>query len=200
MSLIEERFHEHQRVVAATIEHLIAPLAEAAASLEAALAGDGKILFCGNGGSAADAQHLAAEFEGRFLHDRRPLPAMALTTNSSSITAIGNDFGYDHTFCRGVRAHGRPGDVLVGISTSGNSANVLQAAAAAKEQGMVVIALTGEMGGRLAEVADVLLDVPSKETPRIQEIHILIGHILCEWIEQGYVDSTSARTTAEETL
>ena len=143
----------------------------------------GKMLLCGNGGSAADAQHIAAELSGRFYYDRPPLDAEALHVNSSYLTAVGNDYSYDEIFSRMVKARGRKGDVLIAISTSGNSENVVRAAHTGKEQGMLVAAWTGMGGGRLAEIADILIDIPSVDTPRIQESHILVGHILCEYIE-----------------
>ncbi len=143
----------------------------------------GAVLLCGNGGSAADAQHIAGELTGRFLRERRAMPALALNTNSTTITAIGNDYGYDFVFSRQVEAHGRPGDVLIAITTSGNSGNVVHAAKAAKAGGMKVIGMTGANGGMLGQYCDVCVKVPSSETPRIQEMHILIGHILCEIAE-----------------
>ncbi len=155
-------------------------------SVEACLATyrrDGKILFCGNGGSAADAQHIAAELSGRFYKDRPPLYAEALHVNTSYLTAVGNDYGYDEVYARMVRAAGRAGDVLVAISTSGNSPNVVRAAQAAQEIGMTVIGMTGAGGGQLAALSQHLLAAPSSDTPRIQECHILMGHILCELIE-----------------
>ncbi|MBK9338242.1 MAG: D-sedoheptulose 7-phosphate isomerase [Lewinellaceae bacterium] len=145
----------------------------------------GKVLFCGNGGSAADAQHLAAELSGRFYTDRPPLYAEALHVNTSYLTAVANDYGYDHVFSRMVEAAGRRGDVLVAISTSGNSPGILRAAEKAAELGMQVIGLTGATGGQLAAACDLLLNVPSTDTPRIQESHILIGHILCEIVEKS---------------
>lgn len=151
---------------------------------ETLLAG-GKLLFCGNGGSAADAQHLAAEFTGRFLKERRPLPALALHGNSSGITAIGNDYGFEQVFARQVQALARPGDLLVGITTSGNSANVLLAAEAARALGAGVLGLSGADGGKLASLADLCIRAPSSATPRIQELHILIGHIVCEIAEEA---------------
>ena len=156
----------------------------AAAVCVEALSNDGAVLFCGNGGSAADAQHLAAELSGRFLFDRPPLSGEALHCNTSSLTAIGNDYGYDKVFSRQVRARGRAGDVLVGISTSGNSENIIQAFAAAKDVGIKTIAFTGQGGGRMGGIADILLAVPSSSTPRIQELHIFSGHTLCEIIER----------------
>lgn len=145
---------------------------------------DGKVLFCGNGGSAADAQHLAAELSGRYYYDRPPLYAEALHVNTSYLTAVANDYSYDHIYSRMVEAAGKKGDVLIGLSTSGNSPNVLEAFKKAKELGMKTIAFTGKGGGKLKEFADILLDIPSTDTPRIQEAHILLGHILCEYIEK----------------
>jgi len=144
----------------------------------------GKILFCGNGGSAADAQHLAAELSGRFYFDRDPLPAEALHVNTSFLTAVANDYTYDEVFSRLVRAQGKKGDVLIGLSTSGNSGNIIRAFETAKDLGMICIGLTGESGGKMKECSDYLINVPSKDTPRIQESHILIGHIICEIVER----------------
>ena len=145
----------------------------------------GKVIFCGNGGSAADAQHLAAELMGRFMLNRSPLAAMALSVNTSTITAIANDFAYEEVFERQLRGIGRAGDVLVGISTSGNSGNVVKALEAAKQIGIFTIGLTGEAGGRMAALCDICHRVPSESTPRIQEMHIALGHSLCEWIESA---------------
>jgi len=147
--------------------------------------GGGKVIFCGNGGSAADSQHLAAEFMGRYLRDRAPLPSLALTVDTSALTAIGNDYGFDEVFARQVWAHGRAGGVLLAISTSGKSPNVLRAAEAAKTLDMTVIALTGGDGGPLASACDICLNVPVGLTPRIQEMHILIGHVLCGLAEDA---------------
>jgi len=144
----------------------------------------GKVLFCGNGGSAADAQHLAAELSGRFYLDRPPLFAEALHVNSSFLTAVANDYSFDDVYARMVQAKGREGDVLVAISTSGNSANIVRALQQAQEQKLFTIGMTGETGGEMAEHCDVLLNVPSTDTPRIQECHILIGHIICEIVER----------------
>lgn len=143
----------------------------------------GKIHFCGNGGSAADAQHLAAELSGRFYYDRPPLNAEALHVNSSYLTAVANDYSYDVVYSRMLQCSAKEGDVLWGITTSGNSSNILKAVEVAKSLGVKVIGMTGETGGKMAEVCDVLLNVPSKCTPRIQESHIMIGHIICEIIE-----------------
>jgi D-sedoheptulose 7-phosphate isomerase len=159
-------------------------IATVAEVLEQCFRNGGKVLFCGNGGSAADAQHLAAEFSGRFYYDRPPLPSEALHVNTSFLTAVANDYHFDLVFARAVRGQGKPGDVLVGLSTSGHSPNVVKAFEVAREIGMVTVALTGEGGGKMAPLADHLLDVPSGDTPRIQEAHITIGHILCEIVEQ----------------
>ena len=140
--------------------------------------------FCGNGGSAGDAQHIAAELSGRFYFDRPPLDAEALHVNGSYVTAVANDYSYDVIYERMVQAQGKPGDVLVGISTSGNSKNVLLAMKKAKELGMKTVALTGQGGGAMAEYADFLIAIPSKDTPRIQEVHILVGHIICQIVEE----------------
>jgi D-sedoheptulose 7-phosphate isomerase len=149
------------------------------------LRGGGKVMFCGNGGSAADSQHLAAELEGRFLIDRRPFAAVALTTNTSTLTAIGNDFGFDAVFERQVRGLGTARDALVAISTSGNSANVLRALKAAREMGMLTVGFTGSAGGQMAPLCDLCLRIPSPSTPRIQEMHILAGHIICDIAERA---------------
>jgi D-sedoheptulose 7-phosphate isomerase len=151
-----------------------------------------KVLLFGNGGSAADAQHLAAEFVGRFAFDRPALPALALTVNSSCVTAIGNDYGFDLVFSRQIEALGRPGDVAIGISTSGNSPNVLRAVLAAKEKGLCAVALTGCTGGKLKKAVDHCICVPSEETPRIQECHILIGHIISALVEQAIFHDQSS--------
>ena len=144
----------------------------------------GKVLFCGNGGSAADAQHIAAELSGRFYQDRPPLFAEALHVNSSYLTAVANDYGYDEVFARMTGAMGRSGDILIGLSTSGNSPNVRKAIAKAGQLGMTTAALTGHTGGKLHDEVDILLNVPSEDTPRIQESHILLGHLLCQEIER----------------
>jgi len=143
-----------------------------------------KVLFCGNGGSAADAQHLAAEFSGRFYIDRDPLPSEALHCNSSYITAVANDYGYDIVYSRMVKAMGKPGDVLIALSTSGNSVNIINAIEQAKQIGMISVGLTGTTGGKMRDICDHLINVPSTDTPRIQESHILIGHIICQLVEQ----------------
>jgi D-sedoheptulose 7-phosphate isomerase len=155
-------------------------IAQAAREIRAALESGRKVLLFGNGGSAADAQHIAAEWVGRFQRERGPLPAIALTTDTSILTAIGNDYGFDQVFARQVRALGQKGDIAVAISTSGNSPNVLLAADAAREIGMITIALTGNDGGQLGPKAQYHLNVSHKLSARIQEVHIMVGHILCE--------------------
>lgn len=143
-----------------------------------------RLYLCGNGGSAADAQHLAAEFTGRFYTDREPLPAEALHVNTSFLTAVANDYSYDQVFERAIKAHGRKGDVLIGLSTSGNSKNVVLAQTEALRKGMMVISLTGATGGKMKNCCDFLLNVPSTDTPRIQECHILLGHVICQLVEE----------------
>jgi|SRR6202162_3534445 len=179
-SNVERSLEVHDRFM----KESIPALAMAADALISAYRAGRKAIFFGNGGSAADAQHLAAEFVGRYLRQRGPLPALALNANSSAVTAIGNDYGYDEVFARQLEALAVPGDVAVGISTSGNSLSVIQAIRRARKLGLVTIALTGSTGGRLQEVVDVLIKVPSDETPRIQECHILAGHALCDAVEQ----------------
>ncbi len=144
---------------------------------------EGKILICGNGGSAADAQHIAAELSGRFYYDREPLDAEALHVNTSYLTAVANDYSYNEIYARLIRAKGKRGDVLIGISTSGNSENIVKALETARSIGMITIGLTGDSGGQMKNLTDILINIPSKNTARIQEAHILVGHILCELIE-----------------
>jgi D-sedoheptulose 7-phosphate isomerase len=144
----------------------------------------GKVLFCGNGGSAADAQHIAAELSGRFYTDRKPLYAEALHVNTSYLTAVANDYSYDVIYSRMIEGCGKKGDVLVGISTSGNSKNVVEALKKANEMGMITVSFTGSTGGKMKDLSKYLLNVPSNDTPRIQESHILIGHIICQLIEE----------------
>lgn len=144
---------------------------------------DGKVLWCGNGGSAADAQHLAAELSGRFYFDREPLFSEALHVNGSYVTAVANDYSYDEIYARMVRAAGRKGDVLIGMSTSGNSSNVIKALEAARKIGMRTVGMTGETGGKMKNLCDFLINIPATDTPRIQECHMLLGHLMCELIE-----------------
>ena len=162
---------------------LVQRVNDAAMMCVESLKNGGKIHFCGNGGSVADAQHLAAELSGRFYYDRPPLNAEALHVNTSYLTAVANDYSYDMIYARMLQASAKKGDVIVGISTSGNSTNILKAFDVAKEIGVKTIGMTGESGGKMANVCDILLNVPSKCTPRIQESHIMIGHIICEIIE-----------------
>lgn len=181
-----DHFEESIRTKQMAQEVLTEAAAQAAQLLFDALANDGKILICGNGGSAADAQHFAAEMTSRFEQERMELAAVALTTDTSALTAIGNDYGFDHIFSKQVRALGRMGDVLVGISTSGNSKNIIEAIHAAHEREMNVIAFTGRDGGKIAGLlrdGDVLLNVPYPRTARIQEVHLLLIHALCDCID-----------------
>src|SRR5580700_10900202 len=172
---------EHIKVIQALYNnHSV--LERIASKMSAAILRGNKILWCGNGGSAADSQHLAAELVGRFLRERRALPSIALTTNTSILSAIGNDYGYELIFRRQVEALCAAGDVLVGISTSGNSRNVCLALQAARDLGAFTIALTGQDGGTMVSMADAVLCIPSKNTARIQEGHILCGHMLCDWV------------------
>lgn len=164
---------------------LVRTVAKVSEVLVEALEEGNKVLLFGNGGSAADAQHIAAEFVGRFAFDRRALPALALSVNTSCVTAIGNDYGFDLVFSRQIEALGRTGDVAIGISTSGNSPNVVGAITVARKMGLRTIALTGCTGGKLKNAAAYCISVPSSETPRIQECHILIGHIISELVEQA---------------
>lgn len=158
-----------------------------ALAMTESLRSGGKIFWCGNGGSAADSQHLSAELVGRFRCERRAIASIALTANTSILSAIANDYGYQYVFSRQLECLGAAGDLLVGISTSGNSSNVVAALQTARKRGMVTVALTGGNGGKMAQFADHLLAVPSKETARIQEMHILAGHMLCDWVEQDAV-------------
>ncbi len=180
-SVIQASIDTKNRVL--SDQTLIDTVAQVAEAMTTAFKNDKKVLFCGNGGSAADAQHLAAEFSGRFYYDRPPLYSEALHVNSSYVTAVGNDYSYDVIYSRMIQAMGREGDVLVGISTSGNSTNVIKALEVANQLGMITVAMTGETGGKMKDVSKFLLNIPSKDTPRIQECHILLGHILCEIVE-----------------
>lgn len=171
---------------------LLNAIAQSALLLYQTYRNGGKVLLCGNGGSAADAQHIAAELSGRFYIDRPPLYAEALHVNTSYLTAVANDYSYEEVFARMVTAAGRPGDVLVAISTSGNSPSVLKAAQSASKQGMAVVGLTGATGGQLAERCMLCLRVPSTDTPRIQECHILIGHIWCNLLEKWLFSADAA--------
>jgi D-sedoheptulose 7-phosphate isomerase len=164
-------------------EKIISTLTDCVTVIVDAFTKGNKVLFCGNGGSAADAQHLAAEFSGRFYIDRDALPAEALHCNTSYLTAVGNDYSYDVIYSRIIKGIGNKGDILIGLSTSGNSANIVKAFEMAKQKEMITIGFTGFTGGAMKEISDYLLNVPSTDTPRIQESHILLGHIICEFVE-----------------
>ena len=180
--LAGQRLENHFKVVQ-DVRKIMPEVASAGLRVRTALEKGRKILICGNGGSAADSQHMAAEFVGRFVKERQSLPALALTVDTSLLTAVGNDYGFDCVFSRQVEGLGQEGDVLIAISTSGNSANVVKAVKTAKEKGIYVIALTGENGGILAKESDLCLAVPSQVTARIQEMHIMIIHMICEIAE-----------------
>lgn len=180
---INSIFSEHINLAKLMFD-LSSQASEAVDIIYKALAAGGQLLVAGNGGSAADAQHIVAELTGRFMHERRPFRALALHANTSSLTAIGNDYGFEHVFAREVTAHGRPGDALLAISTSGNSMNILRAIEAARSIEMHVVGMTGETGGKMREVCDLCLCIPSKSTARIQEMHITIGHAICELLEE----------------
>ncbi len=182
VDLIQNALTAHLATIA-QLQTMESQIAEAGTRLRHCLQHGGKILLMGNGGSAADCQHIAAEIVGRYKKDRRGLPAIALTTDSSILTSIGNDFGFDQIFSRQVEALCNPQDVVIGISTSGNSANVIAGIKLAREVGAYTVAMTGAAGGKLAELCDLTLAMPSNDTPRIQEAHILVGHILCDLIE-----------------
>lgn len=169
-------------------DHLTEVIGQAVTAIVSAFQSGHRVYFCGNGGSAADAQHLAAEFSGRFYKDRLALPSEALHCNTSYLTAVGNDYGYDYVYSRMIEGIGHQGDVLVGLSTSGNSKNILEALAVARRKGLVTIGFTGETGGKMKDQCDLLLNVPSADTPRIQESHIMIGHIICQLVEEQYFD------------
>jgi len=163
---------------------LLSKISQVSQEIINAFKNDKKVLFCGNGGSAADAQHIAAELSGRFYFDREPLFAEALHVNTSYLTAVANDYSYDEVFSRLVKAKGRAGDILIGISTSGNSKNVIKAIEVANEIGMISVGMTGKTGGKMKDICKYLINVPSTDTPRIQEGHIMIGHIICEIVEK----------------
>lgn len=185
-AFLAAQMDEHAQTLAATREAVAEPFARLVDACVSSLRAGGKILFCGNGGSAADAQHLAAELVVRYRVNRRALASVALTTDSSVLTACANDFSFDEVFSRQVEALGRPGDVLIGISTSGKSPNVLKALEAAKSLGMVAAGLAGRDGGPMRGMTDPLIVVPSDVTARIQEMHILIGHALCDLVETAF--------------
>ena len=166
-------------------EILLGEIEKAARKMAEVFQQNQKVLLCGNGGSAADAQHIAAELTGKFYHDREPLHAEALHVNTSYLTAVANDYSFEDVYSRMVEAAGREGDILIGYSTSGNSENILRAMEVGKSKGMHTIAFTGKTGGRLRELAGFLINIPEEDTARIQEAHGLIGHILCQWVEEA---------------
>ena len=185
-SRIRQQFEESAQLKLRAAELLAEPLAQAIGAIANALSNGAKILACGNGGSAADAQHFAAELVGRFERERPELAAVALSTDSSILTAVGNDYGFDQVFARQVRALGQPGDVLLAISTSGSSANVIEAVRAAQERDMLIVALSGKGGGKLSALlsdVDVHLCVPHERTARIQEVHLLMLHCICDGVD-----------------
>jgi D-sedoheptulose 7-phosphate isomerase len=184
-AILTQNLQVHQETLSAMPK--MEPQVQAAADiLIESLQNGGQVLVCGNGGSSSDAQHLVGELVGRFLTERRPLPAIALGGSEAALTAIANDYSYEQGYSRQVRAYARPGDIFIGITTSGNSGNIVAAAEAAKVAGAKVIGLTGEGGGKMKELSDVLLNVPSKQTPRIQEMHILLIHVLCEAVDHAF--------------
>jgi D-sedoheptulose 7-phosphate isomerase len=195
---IYRMFQESAAVKLRFVEESGARIEAVARGMAAVLRRGGKLLFLGNGGSAADAQHLAAEFVNRFLLDRKALAALALTTDTSVLTSIGNDLGIEHIFSRQVEALARPGDLVVAISTSGNSPNVLRAVETARRLGCRTVGFTGGSGGALAKVVDDAFVVPSQETPRIQETHITLGHALCALVEEMLVQGENAPPTSQD--
>jgi D-sedoheptulose 7-phosphate isomerase len=182
---VASAFEDHRRAVDGLQVASSEAIIRAAEACADCVRGGGTLLFCGNGGSAADAQHLAAEFVGRYMRERAAWPAIALSTNSSAVTAIGNDYGFDEVFARQVEAHGKAGDVLVAISTSGDSADVLRAMDVAREREITIVAMTGRDGGKMGMQADIHINVPSQATPRIQEGQIIAGHVLCALVEES---------------
>lgn len=182
--IIKERFEEHIAVAQLVMQsEILEQVNRISKVIKEAIADGNKVLLCGNGGSAADSQHLAAEFVGRFQKERQGLPAIALTVDTSILTAVGNDYGFDKVFVRQVEALANKGDVLIGISTSGNSGNVVQAVELAKQKGVYCVGMTAEGGGKLLQLCDECIAVPAKVTARAQEMHILIGHIICELVD-----------------
>lgn len=182
--LIQASIDTKQEMLADEI--VLQTIADCVEVITTAFKNGNRVYFCGNGGSAADAQHLAAEFSGRFYKDRAALPAEALHCNTSYLTAVANDYGFDVVYSRMIEGIGLKGDIVIGLSTSGNSANIIKAFEVAKQKGIISIAFTGITGGQMKSLADHLINVPSADTPRIQESHILIGHIICQLVEEKY--------------
>jgi len=182
ISSIRQSIEVKEKII--TDKSLLQRIEEAVIVIINAYQNNKKVLFCGNGGSAADAQHLAAEFSGRFYFDRAPLYAEALHVNTSFLTAVANDYGYNSVYARMIDAVGNEGDILIAISTSGNSANILKAIESAKNKGMYIIGFTGESGGKMKNQCDCLLNAPSSDTPHIQEVHITVGHTICQFVEE----------------
>jgi len=196
VSMFGKAVEQHLEVVR-QMEAQLPLLAAIALAMTTALRAGGKILWCGNGGSAADAQHMASELVGRFCRERRGLASIALTTDASILTSVANDYGYQVVFSRQIEALGNAGDVLVAISTSGKSANVIAALEAARARGLVTVGFTGEGGGKMAALADHLLAIPSRETARIQEGYVLAGHLLCDWMERDCLSADAEHTESE---
>ncbi len=186
LATIKQEFESHLETINNVINNMESDIETASLIIVNALKNGNKILLCGNGGSAADAQHIAAELTGRYKSERRGLPGIALTTDTSALTAIGNDYGYDRVFDRQVEALANSGDVLIGISTSGNSKNIISALQLAKEMGCQTVGFSGRDGGAMNEVCNINLIVPSENTPRIQEMHILFGHTICQIIDNNF--------------
>src|SRR6266700_2735692 len=182
--IIQASIHTKEKVL--ENQGLLATVNDLVDIITAALKKGNRVYFCGNGGSAADAQHLAAEFSGRFYIDRDALPAEALHCNTSYLTAVANDYGYDVVYSRIIKGIGLKGDVLIGLSTSGNSVNIIKAFETARTKGIITVGFTGDSGGKMKELCDYLVNVPSKDTPRIQESHIMLGHIICQLVEEKY--------------
>ena len=191
LEMIKAELEAHRDTINKTIEVMIPSIEQASKIAIKTLQNGNKILLCGNGGSASDAQHISAELTGRYKTERRGLASIALTTDTSALTAISNDYGYERVFDRQVEALAREGDLLIGISTSGNSANIISAFRVARELGCKTIGLSGNGGGKMSTFCDSNLIVPSDDTPRIQEMHILIGHIICQAIDNSFDNSTS---------
>jgi D-sedoheptulose 7-phosphate isomerase len=185
LKIVDKCFQEHEDTMQIVKKQLREKIVEAGSLIVNAIRNGNTVFLCGNGGSAADAQHIAAEFTGRFVKEREGLPAIALTTDTSALTAIGNDYGYLKVFSRQLEALGKPGDLLIAISTSGNSENVLEALVTAKDKKLVTIGLSGRNGGKMNELCDCNIVVPSSVTARIQEIHILVGHIFCDFVDNN---------------